>query len=321
LKITLFTPIRKHLSTPSPVGFVFDATSGKFKGLSLTLNYPNFIFALAGWEKFTASDHFMSHPHNLFNTLQTFDLGNGTVRSAEPDPSTPTGWRVNTWVKQGILLGFRFGDLVDASMDHGRWPFFDKDTLPLQRFGAGSGVRIVPGGSSVRDGAHLAKGVIAMPPMYVNIGAYVGEGSMIDSHALVGSCAQIGARVHLSAAVQVGGVLEPVGAMPVIVEDDAFVGGGCGLYEGTRIGTGAVLAPGVVLTRAVSLYDAVHERTIVADAGGALAIPERAVVVPGSRPAGGAWARSLGLSLYSPVIVKYRDARTDAAAALEEALR
>jgi 2,3,4,5-tetrahydropyridine-2-carboxylate N-succinyltransferase len=173
----------------------------------------------------------------------------------------------------------------------------------------------------VRRGAYLGEGVVVMPPAFVNVGAHVGMGAMIDSHALVGSCAQIGARVHLSAAVQVGGVLEPVGAMPVIVEDDAFVGGGCGLYEGTRVGRGAVLAPGVVLTRAVSLYDAVHERAIVADAGGVLAIPERAVVVPGSRPAGGAWAQSLGLSLYAPVIVKYRDARTDAASALEEALR
>ena len=160
----------------------------------------------------------------LFGRLRAA-LSEGTVRAASPDATSPTGWVVNSWVKQGILLGFRFGDLVDASMDHGRWPFFDKDTLPLQRFGAGSGVRIVPGGSSVRDGAHLAKGVIAMPPMYVNIGAYVGEGSMIDSHALVGSCAQIGARVHLSAAAQIGGVIEPVGAMPVIIEDDVLVGG------------------------------------------------------------------------------------------------
>jgi 2,3,4,5-tetrahydropyridine-2-carboxylate N-succinyltransferase len=241
----------------------------------------------------------------------------GTVRAAEP---TPDGWMVQGWVKRGLLLAFRCGENV--SIDAPPFHFRDRDTLPTQDPARGGrNVRVVPGGSTVRRGAYLGEGVVVMPPAFVNVGAHVGMGAMIDSHALVGSCAQIGARVHLSAAVQVGGVLEPVGAMPVIVEDDAFVGGGCGLYEGTRVGRGAVLAPGVVLTRAVSLYDAVHERTIVADAGGVLAIPERAVVVPGSRPAGGAWAQSLGLSLYAPVIVKYRDARTDAAAALEEALR
>ena len=248
-------------------------------------------------------------------------LSAGEVRAAEPDPSTETGWRVNTWVKQGILLGFKFGDIADMSSDHGRWPFFDKDTLPLKRIDAQSGVRVVPGGSTVRDGAFLGRGVICMPPMYINIGAWVGEDTLVDSHALVGSCAQIGARVHLSAAVQVGGALEPPGAMPVIVEDEAFVGGGCGLYEGTRVGRGAVLAPGVVLTRAVPMFDLVHARTIEADGDGTLAVPERAVVVPGTRPARSDWARAQGLSLYAPVIVKYRDAATDAAAALEEALR
>jgi 2,3,4,5-tetrahydropyridine-2-carboxylate N-succinyltransferase len=240
----------------------------------------------------------------------------GTVRAAEPSAE---GWKVNGWVKRGLLLAFRCG--INTSIDAPPFHFRDRDTLPTQDPARGGrNVRVVPGGSTVRRGAYLGEGVVVMPPAFVNVGAYVGAGTMIDSHALVGSCAQIGARVHLSAAVQVGGVLEPVGAMPVIVEDDAFVGGGCGLYEGTRVGAGAVLAPGVVLTRAVALYDAVHERTIVASAS-VLAIPERAVVVPGSRPAGGAWARSLNLSLYAPVIVKYRDARTDAASALEEALR
>ena len=176
----------------------------------------------------------------LFGQLRAA-LSAGVVRAASPDAASPTGWVVNAWVKQGILLGFRFGDIVDASMDHGRWPFFDKDTLPLQRFALGSGVRIVPGGTSVRDGAYLAPGVIAIPPTFVNIGAYVGEGSMIDSHALVGSCAQIGARVHLSASAQIGGVIEPVGALPVIVEDEVLVGGNTGIYEGAVIKTRAVI--------------------------------------------------------------------------------
>src|SRR5262245_32782586 len=175
-------------------------------------------------------------------------LASGTVRAAEPDASSPSGWRVNAWVKQGILLGFRFGDVVDASMDHGRWPFYDKDTLPLRRPGLSAGVRIVPGGSSVRDGAYLARGVICMPPMYVNIGAWVGEQSLIDSHALVGSCAQVGARVHVSAGAQIGGVIEPVGALPVIVEDEALIGGNTGIYEGAVIKARAVIAAGTVLT-------------------------------------------------------------------------
>jgi 2,3,4,5-tetrahydropyridine-2-carboxylate N-succinyltransferase len=244
-------------------------------------------------------------------------LESGTLRAASP---AGDGWVVNAWVKRGLLLAFRYG--LNVSLDLPPFHFRDRDTLPTQDPSRdGRNVRVVPGGSTVRRGAFLADGVVVMPPAFVNAGAYVGAGTMIDSHALVGSCAQIGARVHLSAAVQVGGVLEPPGAMPVIVEDDAFVGGGCGLYEGTRVGAGAVLAPGVVLTRALVLHDAAHERTIAAGADGVLAVPERAVVVPGSRPAAGAWAKSRGLCLYAPVIVKYRDARTDAAAALEEALR
>ena len=190
------------------------------------------------------------------------DLGAGRVRAAEPDAGSPTGWRVNVWVKQGILLGFRFGDLADMTVDHGRWTFFDKDTMPLKRFTASNGVRIVPGGSSVREGAYLAPGVICMPPMYVNIGAWVGEGTLVDSHALVGSCAQIGARVHLSAAAQIGGVIEPVGALPVIVEDEVLVGGNCGVYEGAVIKRRAVLASGTIITGSTPIYDLPNGRVI-----------------------------------------------------------
>jgi len=244
-------------------------------------------------------------------------LEQGSIRAAEP---TAGGWIVNPWVKRGVLLAFRCG--VNVTVAAPPFYFRDRDTLPPQDPSRGGrDVRVVPGGSTVRRGAFLAEGVIVMPPAFVNVGAHVGAHTMIDSHALVGSCAQIGARVHLSASVQVGGVLEPPGAMPVIIEDDAFIGGGCGLYEGTRVGRGAVLAPGVVLTRGVTLYDTVRECTIGAVASGVLEVPERAVVVPGSRPAGSPWARSFGLSLYAPVIVKYRDAATDAAAALEEGLR
>ena len=210
-------------------------------------------------------------------------LSAGEVRAAEPDASSPVGWRVNTWVKQGILLGFRFGDMVDVSMDHGRWPFYDKDTLPLKKPGLTAGVRIVPGGSAIRDGAYLAPGVICMPPMYVNIGAWVGEGSMIDSHALVGSCAQVGARVHVSAAAQIGGVIEPVGALPVIVEDDVLIGGNTGIYEGAIIKARAVIAAGTVLTGSTPVYDLVRGEIIRPTADRPLVIPEGAVVVPGAR--------------------------------------
>lgn len=248
-------------------------------------------------------------------------LSAGEVRAAEPDPSSVAGWRVNTWVKQGILLGFRAGEVVDASADHGRWPFADKDTLPLRRLDPASGIRIVPGGSSVRDGAYLGRGVICMPPMYVNIGAYVGEGTLIDSHALVGSCAQVGARVHISAAAQIGGVLEPVNAAPVIVEDDAIVGGNCGVYEGTVVRERAVLAAGVVLTRGTPVYDLVRETTLRGGPELPLEIPAGAVVVPGARAVHSAWGAAQGLSLQTPVIVKYRDERTDLATSLEAWLR
>jgi 2,3,4,5-tetrahydropyridine-2-carboxylate N-succinyltransferase len=312
----------------------------------------------------------------------------GAVRAAEPDAGSPTGWRVNAWVKQGILLGFRLGHLAgedvnraaarsesaDGSFDvawdpaadpaadvaaesghraHARvqdrsalseyfygeqkgwagkkaarepgraggFPFIDKHTYPVRRFTAEQGIRIVPGGSSVRAGAYLARGVVAMPPMYVNAGAYVDEGTMIDSHALVGSCAQIGKRVHLSAAAQVGGVLEPVNASPVILEDDVLVGGNCGIYEGTIVRRRAVLAAGTILTRGTPVYDVVRGEVLRADGEKPLIIPEDAVVVPGARAVTKGKAEEWGLSVYTPVIVKYRDEKTDLSAALEDLLR
>jgi len=248
-------------------------------------------------------------------------LSRGAVRAAEPDASSPAGWRVNTWVKQGILLGFRAGDIVDVSADHGRWPFTDKDTLPLRRIDPASGIRIVPGGSTVRDGAHLGRGVICMPPMYVNIGAYVGESTLVDSHALVGSCAQVGRRVHLSAGAQIGGVLEPAGALPVIVEDDVLVGGNCGVYEGTIVRKRAVLAAGTILTGSTVLYDLPNGRIIEPLPGMPTIVPEGAVVVPGARPVTSGKGREWGLSIATPVIVKYRDERTDARTALEQWIR
>jgi 2,3,4,5-tetrahydropyridine-2-carboxylate N-succinyltransferase len=248
-------------------------------------------------------------------------LSQGSVRAAEPDSASPSGWRVNAWVKQGILLGFRFGVIVDASADHGRWPFVDKDTLPLKRIDPSSGIRIVPGGSSVRDGAFLGRGVICMPPMYVNIGAYVDEETLVDSHALVGSCAQIGKRVHISAAAQIGGVLEPVGALPVIIEDEVLVGGNCGVYEGAVVKRRAVLAAGAVLTGSTPIFDIPNNRIIEPSAGEPLVVPEGAVVVPGSRPISGGPGRDWGLSLATPVIVKYRDERTSARTALEQWIR
>ena len=257
---------------------------------------------------------------DVFARLRS-QLSAGEVRAAEPDPSTPTGWRVNAWVKQGILLGFKFGDIADVSADHGRWPFFDKDTLPLKRFDLHGGVRVVPGGSTVRDGAYLGRGVICMPPMYINIGAWIGDGTLIDSHALVGSCAQVGARVHVSAAAQIGGVLEPVGALPVIVEDDVLVGGNCGVYEGAVVKRRAVLASGVVLTGSTPIYDLPNERIIEPVAGQPLVVPEGAVVVPGSRPIMSGKGREWGLSVTTPIIVKYRDERTDARTALEQWIR
>jgi 2,3,4,5-tetrahydropyridine-2-carboxylate N-succinyltransferase len=250
-------------------------------------------------------------------------LEQGTVRAAERDADGT--WHAVPWVKRGILLGFRVGRIVDMSVGGGagstRLPFFDKHTYPPQQMTEASGVRLVPGGSAVRRGAHLAPGVVCMPPMYVNVGAWVGAGTMVDSHALVGSCAQIGERVHLSAAAQIGGVLEPVNAAPVVIEDDVLVGGGCGVYEGTIVRAKAVLAAGVVLTRGTPVYDLVHERVYRGDAERPLEIPSGAVVVPGARQVARGWGAEQGLSLQTPVIVKYRDERTDRAAALEGWLR
>jgi 2,3,4,5-tetrahydropyridine-2-carboxylate N-succinyltransferase len=245
-------------------------------------------------------------------------LDAGQVRSAEPDAASPTGWRVNAWVKQGILLGFRFGDTVDMTAG---LPFYDKDTMPLKQPGPSGGIRIVPGGSSIREGAFIARGVICMPPMFVNIGAYVGEGSLIDSHALVGSCAQIGSRVHISAAAQIGGVLEPVGALPVIVEDDVLIGGNTGIYEGAVIKPRAVIAAGTVLTGSTPVYDLPNGRIIRPDAGQPLVVPPGAVVVPGARRVSVGAGTEWNLSLATPVIVKYRDDRTDARTELEAWIR
>jgi len=248
-------------------------------------------------------------------------LDRGEVRAAEPDAGTASGWRVNAWVKQGILLGFRFGDTIDVSADHGKWPFYDKDTLPLKKPGPNAGVRIVPGGSTIREGAYVDRSVVCMPPMYINIGAYVGEGSLIDSHALVGSCAQVGQRVHVSAAAQIGGVIEPVGAMPVIVEDDVLLGGNTGVYEGAVIKQRAVIAAGVVITGSTPVYDLVNGRVIRAEPGQPLVVPAGAVVVPGSRAVTAGKGPEWGLSLSTPVIVKYRDDRTDTRTELEAWIR
>lgn len=249
-------------------------------------------------------------------------LERGEVRAAYPGPD---GWEVAEWVKRGILLAFRAGDTRAFPFDGGdpgTLPFFDRDTLPLRPTrGVEERVRIVPGGSSVRAGAYLAPGVVVMPPAYVNVGAWVGEGTMVDSHALVGSCAQIGARVHLSAGAQIGGVLEPVGLRPVVVEDEAMIGANTGIFEGVLVGRRAVLAPGVQLTAATPLYDLVRGEVHRSAPGKPLSVPAGAVVVPGTRPAAGDFARSEGIHLYAPVIVKYRDEKTDAATALEEVLR
>ena len=246
-------------------------------------------------------------------------LERGEVRSAEPDPSSKLGWKVNAWVKRGILLGFRLGLMVE--MPGAPLSFIDKATYPARQFSVEDGVRLVPGGSSVRAGAYLAKGVVCMPPMYVNVGAYIDEDTMVDSHALVGSCAQIGKRVHLSAAAQIGGVLEPVNATPVIIEDDVLVGGNTGVYEGTIVRTKAVLAAGTVLTRGTPVYDLVRGEIYRATVDTPLIIPPGAVVVPGSRAITSGKGKDWGLSLATPVIVKYRDEKTELSLALEDLLR
>jgi 2,3,4,5-tetrahydropyridine-2,6-dicarboxylate N-succinyltransferase len=248
-------------------------------------------------------------------------LNRGEVRAAEPDAASKTSWRTNAWVKKGILLGFRMGKVVDMSVDRVRQPFFDKDTYPVKAVNVASQVRIVPGGSSVRDGAYVGRGVTCMPPMFINAGAYVDDGTMIDSHALIGSCAQIGRNCHISAGAQIGGVLEPVGAMPVIIEDEVMVGGNCGVYEGVIVKRRAVLGSGAILNGSTAVYDLVREQIHAATDGSPLVIPEEAVVVPGSRaishPAGQRWS----LSLYTPVIVKYRDAKTNERVQLEGLFR
>ena len=244
-------------------------------------------------------------------------LTRGEVRAAE---KTSSGWQANAWVKQGILLGFRLGDLTESGAEGGL-SFVDKNTYPARRFTAADKVRVVPGGSSIRAGAYIAPGVICMPPMYVNAGAYVDEGSLIDSHALVGSCAQVGKRVHLSAAAQIGGVLEPVNASPVIIEDDVLVGGNCGVYEGTQVMQSAVLGSGVILTRGTPVYDIVREQVYRATAESPLIIPQNAVVVPVARAISNGKAAEWSLSVYTPVIVKYRDEKTEGSIELEDLLR
>ena len=248
-------------------------------------------------------------------------LNAGTVRSAEPDATTRTGWHVNTWVKKGILLGMRMGTVVDMSPDPTRLPMFDKDTWPVKKLGPTDGLRLVPGGSSIRDGCYIGKGVICMPPMYINVGTFVGDGTVIDSHALVGSCAQVGNNCHISAAAQLGGVLEPVGAMPVIIEDEAVVGGNCGVYEGTVVKRRAVLGSGTILTRSTPVYDIVRNEVYKGTDEEPLVIPEEAVVVAGSRAISHGPGKDWGISLYTPVIVKYRDSKTDARVQLEDILR
>jgi 2,3,4,5-tetrahydropyridine-2,6-dicarboxylate N-succinyltransferase len=273
--------------------------------------------------------------------LKAFDelkagLNEGHIRAAEPDADSPTGWRVNAWVKKGILLGFRIGRIVEMSVGGEaaigdqrvasaataiQFQFRDKHTYPLQKIPADRNLRVVPGGSSIRDGCYLGRGVIAMPPMYVNVGAYVGDETLIDSHVLVGSCAQIGKRCHLSAGAQIGGVLEPVGALPVIIEDEVLVGGNCGVYEGTVVGCGAVLAAGTILTRSTPVFDLVRDAAYRREGDRPLMIPPGAVVVPGARALSKGRGRELGLSLYTPVIVKYRDEKTQQAVRLEDLIR
>ena len=246
-------------------------------------------------------------------------LNEGRIRAAEPDSASPTGWRVNAWVKKGILLGFRMGTNVDMSV--ATFSFRDKDTYVTKSIGPDHNIRVVPGGSSIRDGAYLGHNVTCMPPMYINVGAYVDDGTMVDSHALVGSCAQIGKGCHISAASQIGGVLEPVGALPVIVEDDVLIGGNCGVYEGTVVQTRAVLGTGTILNRSTPLYDLVRNTIHRATGDTPLVVPEGAVVVAGSRAITNGPGKDWGISVYTPIIVKYRDAKTDTRIQLEDLLR
>ncbi len=266
------------------------------------------------------SAEYSEHDQRIFQEFKNA-LNAGKIRAAEPDATAKTGWRVNAWVKKGILLGFRMGAIIDMSIDTTRQPFFDKSTYPVKQFHPGAGIRIVPGGSSVRDGCYVGHGVTCMPPMFINAGAHVDEGTMVDSHALVGSCAQIGKKCHISAAAQIGGVLEPVGAMPVIIEDEVLVGGNCGVYEGTVVKRRAVLGSGTILNRSTPVYDVVTGEVHAASDEEPLVIPENAVVVAGSRAVAHGRGKDWNLSLYTPVIVKYRDAKTDAKVQLEDLLR
>jgi 2,3,4,5-tetrahydropyridine-2-carboxylate N-succinyltransferase len=256
----------------------------------------------------------------LFNAFKRA-LNAGEIRAAEPDATASTGWRVNPSVKQCILVGFRMGQIVDQSIDAAKQPYFDKATYPVRPMTPQDGVRIVPGGSAIRDGCFVGRGVTCMPPMYINVGAYVGANTMVDSHALIGSCAQIGERCHISAAAQIGGVLEPVGALPVIIEDDVLVGGNVGVYEGTVVKRRAVLGSGVILTRSTPVYDLVREQVLTPSSSEPLVIPEGAVVVSGARQVTHGFAKEWGISIYTPVIVKYRDSQTDARIQLEGLLR
>jgi 2,3,4,5-tetrahydropyridine-2-carboxylate N-succinyltransferase len=248
-------------------------------------------------------------------------LNSGEIRAAAPYASEPSGWRVNGWVKKGILIGFRLGGIIDMSIDPVKQPYLDKSTYPVRQVGVADGVRIVPGGSSIRDGCYLGRGVTCMPPMYINVGAYVGDGTMVDSHALVGSCAQVGANCHISAASQIGGVLEPVGALPVIIEDGVLIGGNCGVYEGTVVKKEAVLGTGTILNRSTPVYDLVRGEVYRATDSQPLVIPEGAVVIAGSRAVTNGHGKDWGISIYTPVIVKYRDEKTGTRIQLEDLLR
>ena len=263
---------------------------------------------------------YSGNDHRIFLEFKE-ELNAGLVRAAEPDSSQSGGWRTIAWVKKGILLGFRMGAIVDMSVDAARQPFFDKDTYPVRRISLNDGVRIVPGGSSIRDGCYIARDVVCMPPMFVNAGAYIDQGTMIDSHALVGSCAQVGRNCHISAASQIGGVLEPVGANPVIIEDDVLVGGNCGVYEGTIVKSRAVVGSGTILNRSTPLYDLVRGKVYAATESEPLVVPEEAVVVAGSRAIQRGVGKDWGISLYTPVIVKYRDSKTNTKIQLEDLLR
>jgi 2,3,4,5-tetrahydropyridine-2,6-dicarboxylate N-succinyltransferase len=262
-----------------------------------------------------AEEHFI-----LFQKFKNA-LNRGEIRAAVPAESSSGGWRAEPWIKKGLLLGFRMGQIENMSVDTKKQPFFDKSTYPPREIDAADGIRIVPGGSSIRDATYIARGVICMPPMFVNVGAYVDENTMIDSHALIGSCAQIGKNCHISAASQIGGVLEPVGALPVIIEDEVIVGGNSGVYEGTIVKKRAVLGTGTILNRSIPVYDLVRDKIYTATEDVPLIIPESAIVVPGSRASTHPNAAKWRLNLQCAVIVKYRDAKTDARVTLEDILR